>query len=152
MAWLRAPGTVVPGHGVASGRGADTPYPQGSLAMQKPFFAALGLNLDGLFEGTLNLSIAPLRWRLLRASHTFEHLRWTHLHPPETFSFSPCRIEFAGRLHEGWVYRPHPETKAAHFHNDSIVEVLMPWIEGLKPGLPLLLDLHAAECELISLP
>lgn len=152
MDWLRALGTVVQGHGVASGRGAGTPYPQGSVTMQKPFFAALGLSLDGLFEGTLNISIAPMRWRLRQPRHTFPHLRWTHLHPPETFSFSPCRVEFDHRLNEGWVYWPHPETKAAHFHHDSIVEVLMPWIEGLKPGLPLRLDLHAAECELTTVP
>jgi hypothetical protein len=148
--WLRVPGTVARGHGVASGQGAGTPYPRGSLAMQKPFFARLGLNLDGLYEGTLNLSIAPRRWRLVRPAHTFERLEWTHLHPPETFSFSRCRIQFTGRLHEGWVYYPSPQTKAAHFHNDTIVEVLMPWIDGLAPGGQLMLDLSAQECELVG--
>lgn len=136
----RIPGVVVRGHGVASGQGAGTPYPRGSVAMQKPFFAAAGLSLDGLFEGTLNVSIAPRRWRLVQALHRFERLRWTDLHPPETFSFAPLHLVWRGGRHEGWLYLPHAETKAAHFQDAAVLELLMPWIPGLAPGAEVMLE------------
>ncbi len=36
---------LVQGHGVASGK-AVSPYPKGTIEMQLPFFAALGLDLS----------------------------------------------------------------------------------------------------------
>lgn len=57
--WQSVKGVVMRGHQVASGRGDTTPYPDSSIRMQKPFFREHGLELDGLFEGTLNVSIAP---------------------------------------------------------------------------------------------
>lgn len=143
--WLRVDAVVVAGHGVASGQG-QTPYPAGSIAMQKPHFARLGLDFSRFYEGTLNLSIAPRRWHLLRATWTFPRLEWTHLHPPETFSFARCRVQ--GR--EGWVYRPHPETKAAHFQNASVIEVIAPKIEGVSYGATVMLELNAHEIELLD--
>ena len=44
-----------PGHGVASGRSTDGPYPEGSIALQRPHFARLGLDLGACFNGTLNV-------------------------------------------------------------------------------------------------
>lgn len=135
MIWLD--GLVVPGHGVASGRSAGTPgnpYPAGTIAMQTPLFTARGLNLTGCWPGTINVSIAPQRWQLLRADHCFEHLAWTHLHPPETFSFVALHLQHRGRQHAGWLYRPHPETKATHFQGQSTLEVLAPQLHGLAYG------------------
>ena len=42
--WVTIPGVIIQGHGVASGQG-ETPYPRGSIAMQKPFFLERGLDL-----------------------------------------------------------------------------------------------------------
>ena len=86
----------------------------------------LGCVFKALWIDALNLNDAQLTADILTAG-----------------GFDPAEIE---RLTQD------PETKAAHFHDDSIVEVLMPWIDGLKPGLPLQLDLHAAECELTASP
>lgn len=130
-------GAVIPGHGVASGRSAGTagnPYPQGSIAMQAPLFKALGLDLSDCFLGTINLSIAPLTWQLLLAHHTFENLRWTDLHPPETFSFVDLQVRWQDAWHAGWLYYPHPETKATHFQNSSVLELILPKLDGLSVG------------------
>jgi hypothetical protein len=127
-------GTIMPGHGVASGRASNSPYPQGSIAMQMPFFTALGLDLQGCWPGTLNVSIAPQTWSLLRADHRFENLAWTHLHPPETFSFARVQLSWRGQQTSAWLYRPHPETKAAHHQTPSVMEIIAPRLEGLAYG------------------
>jgi hypothetical protein len=127
-------GTVMPGHGVASGRAAHSPYPQGSIAMQMPFFKDLGLDVSDCWPGTLNVSIAPHTWELLRADHCFERLEWTHLHPPETFSFARVQLTWRNQQTAVWLYRPHPETKAAHHQAPSVMEIIAPRLEGLEYG------------------
>jgi hypothetical protein len=79
--WIRT--TLVCGHGVASGRSTTSPYPEGTIAMQRPLFAQLGLDLSDCWPGTLNLSVAPLEVQLRDPDHTFPHLHWTDLHPPK---------------------------------------------------------------------
>jgi hypothetical protein len=127
-------GIVVLGHGVASGRASNSPYPTGSIAMQMPFFKVLGLDLRHCWPGTLNVSIAPHIWELLAPDHCFENLAWTHLHPPETFSFVQVQLSWRGQQTTAWLYRPHPETKAAHHQKPSIMEIIAPRLEGLNYG------------------
>ncbi len=130
-------GVVIAGHGVASGRSAGTagnPYPQGSIAMQAPLFKARGLDLSPCFLGTVNLDIAPQSWQLLQADHCFEKMAWTHLHPPETFSFATLEVQWLGTWHTGWLYYPHPETKATHFQSRSVIELILPKLLGLQTG------------------
>ena len=88
--WIE--GRLVAGHGVASGRAADSPYPAGSIALQAPLFTAHGLDLAPYLPATLNLSFAPGEWRLCEPDHCFPELLWTDRHPPETFSFWHCRL------------------------------------------------------------
>jgi hypothetical protein len=127
-------GIVERGHGVASGAATDSPYPRGTITMQKPYFAARGLDLDTCYDGTLNISIAPHTFVLRRPRYTFRQVRWTSLHPPEDFSFSPCRLVVGGESYDGWIYYPHPETKRDHFQNPSIIEILAPFIPTLHYG------------------
>ena len=131
------------GHQVASRPSKD--YPYSSLEKQKPFFKALGLDLYGYFNGTLNISIAPLTFEMSAPEFTFEHVEWTDLHPPETFSFSRCKVIFNGREYLGWVYYPHPETKKNHFQNPSLIEVIAEEITGIQYGDPIdiVVDAHA---------
>ena len=131
-AWASVTGIVVAGHRVASQPSKDYPYP--TLEKQKPYFKALGLDLDGFFPGTLNISIAPLTFEMVAPQYTFPLVAWTNLHPPETFFFSPCKIRFAGREYAGMVYYPHPETKIRHFQNPSLIEVLAEKIPGIGYG------------------
>ena len=133
-------GIVKAGHGVASGASAGTagnPYPQGSIAMQAPLFHALGLDLSPCFLGTINLDIAPQNWQVLQADHCFEKLHWTDLHPPETFSCVALEVHWLGAWHAGWLYCPHPETKATHFQSRSVMELILPKLKGLETGTQL---------------
>ncbi|MBS7806101.1 hypothetical protein [Variovorax sp. PCZ-1] len=146
-------GIVKAGHGVASGRTAGTsanPYPQGSIAMQAPFFKALGLDLSDCFSGTVNVDISPQSWQLLSADHCFEHLRWTHLHPPETFSFAALEVQWQGAWHAGWLYYPHPETKQTHFQSRSVMELILPELAGLTTGSVLQLRGSALRVQLLQ--
>ncbi len=143
MNWQIVRGVVVEGHRVASAPSAA--YPYGTLEKQKPYFEALGLDLSRYFLGTLNISIAPLTFEMVKPRYTFPLVAWTDLHPPETFSFSPCRLRFAGREYEGLVYYPHPETKIRHFQDASLVEVLAEFIEGIGYGANVELCLDSDE-------
>ncbi|MFZ4985263.1 MAG: shikimate dehydrogenase [Blastocatellia bacterium] len=137
--WTKVTGTILAGHQVASK--PSNHYPQGTIEMQAPFFRARGLDLDGLFRGTLNISIAPKRFELRHATHFFPQVEWTTRHPPENFSFCRCRLTVSGRTVNGWVYYPHPETKIRHHQESSILEVIAPWIDGLSYGANVTLEL-----------
>ena len=145
QAWRQISGVVRRGHRVASGTGEDRRYPAGTLRMQAPFFARLGFDLAPYFDGTLNIDIAPRTFALMKPAHTFRRVTWTELHPPEDFSFSRCRVAHRGVEQAGWVYTPHPETKAAHFQPPTMLEILAPWIEGVGYGDSVELWLPAEE-------
>lgn len=140
-------GTVVAGHGVASGRAG--PFPGGSIRAQRPHFAAAGVDLDGYYPGTINLSIAPARLALIRPTHTVRDVAWWPDVPPETFSFAPCIVAGPGGPVAGLLYRPHPETKPDHFQPPTIVEILAPWIPGIAPGAHLTLEVDAERVALL---
>lgn len=140
--WMALKGCLIKGYRVASG--PSEAYPEyGSIEKQKPFFRELGLDLDHVFNGTLNISIHPYTFEMTNPGYTFRAVRWTELTNAEDFSFSYCRVRFGGREYEGWVYHPHPETKKDHFQSASTIEILAPFIEGIQYGdtLELLLDL-----------
>lgn len=147
----------VSGHGVASGQAAASPYPAGTIALQSPHFARLGLNLSSVYPGTLNLRVPGGRWQLQHPAWHIEHLRWTSLHPPETFSFWPCLLRWPPSRPcsaqspplAGWIYRPDPATKARHHQPTDQLEVLAPWIEALEQELPLQLGVDGRHCRWI---
>lgn len=128
----RISGILTRGHQVASRPSKD--YPYSTLEKQKPYFKNLGLDLNPYFNGTLNISIAPLTFRMLKPEFTFEKVEWTDLHPPETFSFSRCNVIFKSKEYAGWVYYPHPETKKNHFQNPSLIEVITFEIQKIQYG------------------
>lgn len=132
MKWTLVPGVVAEGYRVASGPSKD--YPYGALDRQRPVFKSRGLDLNGYFNGTLNLDIRPHTFELFRPEFTFHHVDWTDLHPPEHFSFSRCKVVFEKVEYEGWVYYPHPETKLRHFQNPSLLEVIAYPIPNIKYG------------------
>lgn len=138
-------GRVVPGYGVASGRAANSPYPQGTILMQRPHFESRGMDFSGLFLGTLNISIAPYTAHIRTPQFTFEQVRWYPEAPPETFSFSKCVAEFEGQEFASWIYYPHPETKPMHFQDPTTLEILAPPIPGIAYGHQLHLWLNPQE-------
>ncbi|WP_035994166.1 hypothetical protein [Leptolyngbya sp. KIOST-1] len=144
-AWQTVKGIIVPGHQVASGAAPDSPYPAGAIAMQTPFFKALGLDLSGYFPGTLNVSIAPKRFQLINPEFTFRQVEWTNRHPPEDFSFSQCWVFFQGFSYDGWIYYPHPETKKRNFQEPSTLEIIAPTIPGLQDKSPIEIEYNLFE-------
>jgi hypothetical protein len=139
---IQVSGVVVEGHHVASGPSKD--YPYSTLERQKPFFKARGLDLDLFFTGTINISIAPLKYKLVKPAYTFRQIGWTGLHPPEDFSFSPCRVLFQAMGFDGYIYYPHPETKIRHFQAPSVIEVITDKIPGIGYGSQVELVVEAA--------
>ena len=130
--WNQLTGILKQGHQVASRPSAA--YPYSSLEKQKPYFKERGLDLSPYFNGTLNISFAPLEFEMTKPEFTFPLVEWTDLHPPETFSFSRCKVKFEGQEYTGWVYYPHPETKKTHFQNPSLIEVITYEVANLKYG------------------
>jgi hypothetical protein len=130
--WNLLTGIVVQGYRVASGPSKD--YPYGALERQRPIFKARGLDLDGFFNGTLNVDIRPHTFKMVKPETTFHHVEWTDLHPPEHFSFSRCMLIYNDVEYEGWVYYPHAETKLRHFQNPSLLEVIATPIAEIRYG------------------
>ena len=130
--WISVHGILVEGYRVASGPSKD--YPYGALDRQRPIFKERGLDLDGYFNGSLNIDISPATFEMLKPEFTFQHVEWTDLHPSEHFSFSRCSVLFKGIEYDGWVYYPHPETKLRHFQNPSLIEVIAKPIPQLGYG------------------
>jgi CTP-dependent riboflavin kinase len=141
--WISLTGILMRGHQVASRPSAA--YPYSSLEKQKPYFKERGLDLSPYFNGTLNISIAPLEFEMSKPEFTFPLVEWTDLHPPETFSFSRCKVKFEGKEYAGWVYYPHPETKKTHFQNPSLIEVITDEIANIKYGDTLEVEVNPRE-------
>lgn len=125
-------GTLVKGHQVASGNSASSPYPSGTIALQKPHFQKRGLDLSYVFDGTLNVQLNAHSFRILQPNWKFEQIQWIQGFNAETFSFVAVELEFARKRYSAWVYYPHPETKTQHFQAQNLVEVLSPKVNGIK--------------------
>jgi hypothetical protein len=141
-----APARVVRGHQVASGLNGDPRFPGGTIRMQRPHFATLGLDLGALHPATLNVSLAPLSWQARQPAHTFRALRWHPTEPAEDFSFFHLRLHREGGPPvDGWIYLPHPQTKPEHFQSPDVLELLLPWIDGLTYGSRVQLEVPEQE-------
>ncbi len=137
---------ILQGHRVASGQNGNPLFPGGTLRMQTPFFHTLGLDLSRYHMGTLNVSIAPLSYRVVTPRLTFRSVKWHPTEPPEDFSFFDVRLlrENLPPI-EGLIYFPHPETKPTHFQNPDVLELLLPFVEGLGYGTVIQLEVPSAQ-------
>ena len=138
---------VAQGHQVASGRAFDSPYPHGSILMQKPFFKLGGLDLDAYYSATINLDIRPYKFSFIKPDYHFSKLAWTD-GVVEDFSFIDGEITHKARHYSGVIYYPHPETKPAHIHDASTLEVIAPLIRGLQYGEKVKLTFDANKLKL----
>lgn len=149
MPWIACPSVIVPGHRVASGMNGDARFPGGTIRMQWPHFAALGLDLTRLHPGTLNVSIAPLRYVIRRPLYTFADVRWHPTEPAETFTFLSCRVRLAdGTQAAGFIYHPHAETKPEHFQKPDALELLLPSLDGVEYGATITLEVDSDQIEI----
>lgn len=136
--WQTVGARIVEGHRVASGSNGNPRFPGGTLLMQTPFFRALGLDLSPFYRGTINVSIAPMKYRVVKARYTFRNVKWHPTAPAEDFSFFDVRLlRSDAEPVAGLIYYPHPETKPEHFQRDDVLELLLPYVEGITYGTPL---------------
>lgn len=143
--------TLVQGHRVASGLGGDERFPGGTLAMQRSFFVAAGVDLEGYPLATLNLSIHPARFEVIEAKSCLPDVKWHPEAPAETFSFFDAAVRVPGEEWlPGLVYFPHPETKPEHLQPPEVLEILASdWIAGLAYGDELELALDPRQLRII---
>jgi len=109
---------LVEGHRVASGLNGNPRFPGGTRRMQTPHFQVLGFDLSRLYLGTLNVSLAPLSYRVVKARHTFTNVKWHPTEPAEDFSFFDVRVvcpdgtaddgDRGDSLWSGEVWQEHP--------------------------------------------
>ncbi|MGB3760887.1 MAG: hypothetical protein WBA07_31710 [Rivularia sp. (in: cyanobacteria)] len=148
--WKKVKGIIKKGYGVASGKGGDKRFPNGTIEMQKPFFRKLGLDLEPYFAGTLNISISPHQYKVKQAKYTLKNLKWAEKEPAEDFSFFDCRIQLKnGELQEGLIYYPHPDTKPEHFQAADILEIITFKIDDLKYNDNIILEVDNQQIEII---
>ena len=137
---------VVRGHRVASGLNENPRFPGGTLRMQIPHFRRLGFDISQLYLGTLNVSIAPLQYRVARPRCTFSNVKWHPTETAEDFSFFDVRVLLpGGEMVDGFIYYPHPETKPEHFQAPDVLELLLPFLKGIKYGMELSLKIPAGQ-------
>lgn len=133
--WQTISARIVPGHRVASGLNGNPRFPGGTLRMQEPHFLALGFNLAFYHRGTMNVSIAPRSYRVVKAPMTFRNVKWHPTEPAEDFSLFDIRLLRPDVLPvEGKIYFPHPDTKPEHFQQPDVLELLFPFVPGLNYG------------------
>ena len=133
---------IVSGHRVASGQNGNPLFPGGTLKMQAMHFKQRGLDLSQFHGGTLNVSIAPHRYRVVRPRMTFREVKWHPTEPAEDFSFFDVRLLRDDALPvPGLIYYPHPETKPTHFQSPDVLELLLPWVDGLGYGTEIRLEI-----------
>ncbi|HBJ84830.1 MAG TPA: hypothetical protein DDZ88_13355 [Verrucomicrobiales bacterium] len=147
------PATIVQGHRVASGLNGNPRFPGGTLRMQLPFFRDLGLDLSRYHLGTLNVSIAPLSYRVVQPKWTFQNVKWHPAEPAEDFSFFDVVVHREGaKPASGLIYFPHPDTKPEHFQSPDVLELLLPWTEGLGYNANIRLDVPAEQMAFTPTP
>lgn len=129
-----AEGVVVRGYGVASGESGDPRFPTGTLALQFPIFARLGVDVEGIHPGTINVELDGGPLDPGPPDHLLRSIRWHPDVPPEDFSLWRVTLVHRGTAWPALIYRPHPETKPAHQQPESVVEILAPLIPDLDYG------------------
>ena len=128
-----AVGIICKGHGIASGKNSDSRFPEGTIALQYPFFEAHGLNLISYFKGTLNISFSSHLFVLGKPKYYFPNVKWCDDMPAENFSFFPCFLKLPGQQKiNSFVYWPHPSTKPSFHQDPSVLEILAPWIKDIN--------------------
>lgn len=134
---MKVKAIVKQGHGVASGKVKDPRYPKGTLQAQSPYFL-----------GTVNLDIAPYSFTILKPKYFLEDIHWSPFIPPENFYFFDVSLQINKNIYKGLIYMPDPATKAEHFQNPTIIELILPKIDGLKYGDAVIIEVNEEQIQL----
>lgn len=149
---MKVNAVVTQGHGVASGKARDPRYPKGTLNAQFEHFMQKGLDLSQYFPGTVNLDIAPYSFKLIKPKYFLGNINWSEFIPPENFYFFDVSLQINNNTYKGLIYMPDPATKAEHFQNPTIIELLLPKIDGLKYGDIVIVEVDDKQIELPTHP
>lgn len=127
------------GHRVASGHGCDARFPEGTIALQLPFFRQLIPEFENhlggrAYPGTINVALDCKQVVRLEPEYSLTKLRWTDLFPPETFFLSKATLEHRGEAHPVFLYIPDPTTKPDHIQRQDVVELLARWLPEVRYG------------------
>lgn len=131
---MKIKGTIIPGHGVASGKNGDARYPSGTIAVQRPYFSERGLDLEPYFMGTVNMDIAPYSYGIKKPRYFFEQVKWSKHIPPENFYFFEVSLFYGEEVYSGLIYMPDPATKNEHEQGATTLELILPKISGIEYG------------------
>ena len=142
-------GEIKPGHGVASGKGKDERYPEGTLKQQFKHFLERGLDLSNYFMGTINLDISPCSFEIKKPKYFFKDIDWSDHIPLENFYFFDVSLYYKDKTYKGLVYMPDPETKEDHIQKPTVLELIFPKIEDLEYGLMVDIALKKDQLEII---
>ena len=134
---------VVQGYQVASGQSETSPFPKGTIAIQKPCFYALGLDLTEYYLATLNAKFDCKEIRLVKWDYEFCHVEWLSGFPAETFRFAQCKVVREGTSYDAFIYQPIEETKTAHFQPQNTLEIICKKINDLKYHQILTLEIES---------
>lgn len=124
--------TVIPGFGVASGKAKDSPFGAGTISLQKPIFKALGLNLEAMFNGTINGEFACQKVSLTKIDHHFKQVKWHSRFPAEDFGLIKCSLKYQENTYKAFIYQPFKETKIRYFQAGNVLEILAEPIANLN--------------------
>lgn len=145
-------GRVFQGKQVASGIAYSDGAP-GTIARQKPLFKALGLNIDWVFDGTINIDIDPFRLESIRPRYEFKDVRWLNDNRGENFLIFDAELRFKATQQNGYIYLPDPATKL--WFSDVIppmshIEFLTKKIDRLRYGDTVEVSLDDSQGRFIS--
>ena len=76
---------------------SDVPGPRVQKEVDR-VIKELGLDLSAFHPGTLNVSTAPLRHRVVQPKLTFRDVKWHPTEPAEDFSFFDVTLYRAGAI------------------------------------------------------
>lgn len=132
-------GTISEGYQLASGLSGNSPFSDGTIKLQSPFFKSRGFDLEKeipeLYWGTLNVDCSPAKLELVTADYTFENINWSDQVNAETFSFLRATLCLFDHEYQGFIYYPHPETKPSlNAHSYHCLEFIGPKIENITYG------------------
>jgi len=142
-------GEIKSGYGVASGKGKDERYPEGTLKQQLKHFLERGLDLSNFFMGTINLDISPFSYEIKKPKYFFKNIDWSDYISPENFYFFDAILYYKDKTYKGLVYMPDPETKENHIQKSTILELIFPKIKGLEYGVMVNIALKKDQLDII---
>ena len=106
-----------------------------SIRMQKPIFKSKGLlNVDNIFDGTLNVKLSQHRFEIIKFDHMFQKVKWHPTEFPEDFGF--IKIENINHRKisyhfPGYIYIPG---NSPHRSNYRQFEVISQKIDNVNNG------------------